>query len=83
MNEESTNTQKPSFKPGKSAVDGKRPKRKEVAAVWTKTTKDGEPYLSIKLITENGDDVWLNAFKNKHKKPEEINKPDYIAFEKT
>lgn len=80
-----TDTKKPSFKPGaqSTTADGKRPKRKEVAAVWTKATKDGEPYLSIKVITANGDDLWLNAFKNKHKKPEETNKPDYIAFERT
>jgi len=71
--------QKPSFKPGEA---NNRPKRKEVAAVWTKTTKTGETYLSIKVITPNGDDVWLNAFKNLHKKPEETNKPDYIAFER-
>lgn len=80
-------SEKPKFKAGPppaedaSGTPVKR-KRKEAAAIWYKQTKDGETYLSIKIINENGTDIWLNAFTNRHKKPTEPQKPDYIAFER-
>lgn len=76
--------EKPNFKVGPATnSENKQTKRKEVAAVWTKYTQQGEAYFRIKVVNENGDDIWLNAFKNRYKKEEEVNKPDYIAFEKS
>lgn len=80
--------EKPTFKTGPQPAEAssddkpKRPKRKELAVVWEKETKDGEKYLNIKVIGQNGDDVWLKAFKNRMKKDGETTKPDFVAFER-
>jgi len=42
------------------------------AAVWIKTAKNGEKFLSIKVGDDN-----VVAFKNKYKKQE--NQPDYVS----
>lgn len=82
-----TNNDKPNFRrnsaikeePAKK-VPPKRPARREVAAVWEKSTVDDEKFLSIKITMPDGKEMWCNAFKNKFKKPGEDHKPEYIAF---
>lgn len=74
---------KPQFKTGpQEPSKNARPKRKELAVVWEKETKENEKYLNIKIIGADGQDTWLKAFKNRHKKPDETTKPDFIAFER-
>lgn len=45
----------------------------EVAA-WTKKDKNGNDYLSIKLV----DGSWVNLFKNNYKKSEKA--PDWVQI---
>ena len=48
--------------------------------VWEKTSKKGEPYLSMSIEID-GKRVAFTAFKNKHKEPGD-NKPDWSVYPK-
>jgi hypothetical protein len=55
--------------------------KKEVGAVWKKTSKKGTEYLSIALKPELiKNPARLMAFPNKYKQPGD-KKPDYTIFE--
>lgn len=66
---------KPSFggKSGTNVVE-----RKEVAALWVKQDRNGNEYYSAK-VSRNGEEFYLNFFKNSHKKAP--NQPDFRAYE--
>lgn len=80
------NGPEPSKQPNSAGYETKanqpaKVRRKETGAVWIKETTEGETYLNIKVTLPDGKEMWLKAFKNKFKKPDETHKPEYVAYE--